>query len=171
MPSGSYDGLPAPLHPASNRANRILAFDGFPPATCGRDCLVPPGRHEPRREVGQRREDEQALAGKPMGDDQVGRFRRVAGASFVRSTHVDPGTAEHEQVEVDLARTPSFPVTSSERPLDLLERDQERGGSRRRIRPRRRVDGGRRIPELGLVEKADGLRRIELRDPTEADIR
>ena len=109
------------------------------------DGLGPAGWHEAGREVGERGEDEQPLPGEPMRDDEVGRLDRVVGSGLRRPLDVDPVAAEDEQVEVELARAPALALLPAERPLDALERDQQReragrpgpGRSGRRGRRRR----------------------------------
>ena len=54
-----------------------------------------------------------------------------------RPLDVDPVPPEHQQVEVDLARAPSLARLPPERPLELLERDEQRGGAGGRVRPGR----------------------------------
>jgi hypothetical protein len=72
-------------------------------------------------------------------------------------------TPEHQQVQVDLSRAPPFALLPPEGALEALERDQERGGAGRRIRPGRQVERDDRVPELRLVHDPDGSRRVQPR--------
>ena len=98
-----------------------------------------------------------------MRDDEVGRLRRVIRAGLGRPLDGDPVATEQQQVEVELARPPAGALPAPERPLQLLERDEQRDGPGRRIRAGRHVELDRRVPELGLVGHADGRRRVEPR--------
>ena len=63
-------------------------------------------------------------------DQRQRRLRRVVGAALGRPLDVDPVAAEHEQVEIHLARTPTLALLAAERPLEPLEREQQRDGAR-----------------------------------------
>ena len=85
-----------------------------------------------------------------------------------RSLEREPGPPEHQQVEVELARTPALALLAPERPLELLEGDEQRGGTRRRIRTGRDVERNDGIPERRLVDDADGLGGVQPRHGPEA---
>jgi hypothetical protein len=78
-----------------------------------------------------------------------------------------PRAAEHEQVEVELARPPALPIASAERPLELLEGDQESRRPRRRIGPGGDVKGDDRVAERGLVDDPDRRRDVQPRHRVE----
>ena len=80
-----------------------------------------------------------------------------------RPLHVDPVSPEDQQVQVHLARPPSLPLLPPERPLQPLERDEQRRGAGRRVRPRRHVQRDDRVAELRLVGDAHRLRGVEPR--------
>ena len=54
-----------------------------------------------------------------------------------RPLHVHPVAPEDQQVKVHLARPPPLALLPAERPLQPLERDEQRGGAGGRIRPGR----------------------------------
>ena len=89
------------------------------------------------------REDEDALVRPPA---EVG--RRVERHSLGRALDRDAATPEEEEIEVELAGTPAPAITTPERPLDALERDEERERARSMVRP------------CGDIERDDGLRRF-----------
>ncbi len=77
--------------------------------------------------------------------------------------------AEHEQVEIELSRSPALALLTPERPLEPLQGNEQRDGGRLRIRAARDVEGDDGVPELRLIDEAHGLGRIEPRDPDESD--
>ena len=93
------------------------------------DRRTPTRRHESRRQVGQRREHEQPLGGRGMGHVEPLGTPARAGSSLRpcrRSLDVDPVAAEDEQVEVELARSPTPAGLTTEGALEALECEQER---------------------------------------------
>jgi len=127
---------------------------------------VPTGRDEARREVGHWRQDEQPLARLAVRDlEEPGRLRRVQlgvdGSGGRRSIDRQPRPTEDEEIEVELARPPALALTSPERALDRLEGNEEGRGTGRRVGAGRHVECGDRVPELRLVDDADGPRRVE----------
>ncbi len=121
--------------PPRDRPDRVRTFDGGPLAPARLDRLVPARRNESRREIGQRREHEQPLPGVPMRDlEQPRRLRRIGlgldRAGLGRAVDREPGSAEDEQVEVELARTPAPPTPAPEVALEALQRREERRSHR-----------------------------------------
>ena len=97
--------------------------------------IAPAGRHEPRREVGQRREDEQAASRRRVRDlEQPRRLGRVGlgvdRAGVGRTFDGEPCPTEDQQVEVELARAPAPPPPPAELALEILERREQRERSR-----------------------------------------
>ncbi len=135
------------------------------------DGLAPARRDEAGREIGKRCEDEQALSGETVRNDKVGRPGRVTRPRLQRALDIDLVTTEDEEVEVQLARTPMPAVATSECPLELLERDEERERAGRGIRPARDVERGCGVAELGLVGHPDRFRRVEAGDTTQPGTR
>ena len=74
-------------------------------------------------------------------------LRRVLAPARRRPLDVDPVAPEHEQVEVDLARAPALARLPPERPLQALERDEQRRGAGRRVGAGRHVE--RDAPRCG----------------------
>ena len=133
--SGSPDGPPASGRrvPRPGDAHRIGALRGSLPASRGRHGLTPPGRHEARRQVGQRREHEQPPRRVAMRDLEQTRGPRrihlgVDRARLRRPLEGEPGATEHQQVEVQLARAPAPARTTSEVALQVLEPGRGAGG-------------------------------------------
>ena len=145
--------------------NRLAA----PPS--GLDGFGPARRDEARREIGQRREDKQALLGEPVRDDEVGWAGRIGRTCFRRSLDVDPVATEHEEVEIQLAGTPTLPIAPPERPLQSLEAYEQRQRASSGIRTERDVDRDDGVAELWLVDDANRLCRIERRDAPQARAR
>lgn len=83
----------------------------------------------------------------------------------------DAVAAEHEQVEVELARAPALARAAPERPLEPLEREQEGERPGRGVRPGRHVQRQRRVAELGLVGDADRGGGIQTGHAPEASAR
>jgi hypothetical protein len=154
-----------------DRPNGVHPLDGLLPAAGRLDGLAPARRDEARREIRKRRQDEQPLPGEPMRNDEVRRSRWIRRAGFRRSLDVDPMSAEDEQVEVQLARTPALALAPPERALQPLERDEQGQRAGRGIGPARDVDRDGRVAELRLVDPTDGCRRVEPRDAAEPGTR
>ena len=95
----------------------------------------------------------------------------VEGSPFGRPLDREAGAAEDEQVEVELARTPTAARRPAESTLELLERGQQLGGPGRRVNIRRDVDRRDRVVEVGLVRHSDRGGRVETRHAGEADAR
>ena len=139
--------IPAARRGARRRSPRSAATAPSP----RRDRLVPAGRDEPRREVGQGRQHEQPLPEVAMRDlEQPGGLRRIVRrverAGLGRPLLADPLAAVDEQVDVQLARTPTPTGASTGLALQVLEGRQqvERGEARRRRRrPRCGTRAGR----------------------------
>jgi hypothetical protein len=142
-------------------------------AATGLNGVVPSGWDKARREVRKGSDDEQPVAhrwvrhleeacGGP-GIDRCGE-RQARGRAFDR----EPRSAEDQQVQVELAWAPAPALSSAERALEVLERDEELGGAGRRIGSRRHVEGDDGVEEVGLVCHADGLRAVEAGGATEA---
>ena len=134
---------------------------------------MPAGRDEARSEVSQRGKDEQALGGLGMGDDQQasrldGVGVGILGAPRFRPVDCQPGAAEDQQVEVELAWPPAPARLAAERPLDRLQADQQDRGPDLRIGTGRDVEGGDRVAELRLVGDPDRIGRVQPRDGDQA---
>ena len=79
--------------------------------------------------------------------------------------------SEHEDVEVDLARTPSFAPLTPERTLDVLEVHEELEGRRFGfIRVGRHVECDHGVAEVGLVRDTHRPRRVQARHAAKADV-
>lgn len=79
--------------------------------------------------------------------------------------------SEHEDVEVDLARSPSCAPLTPERTLDVLEVHEELEGRRFWfIRAGRRVEGDHRVSEVGLVRDTHRPRRVQAGHAAKADV-
>ena len=76
-------------------------------------------------------------------------------------------SSEDQQVEIELARSPVLPSPTPEGALDGLERYQQRGRARRRIRAARDVDGDDRVVELRLVDDTHRGSGVQPRDPSQ----
>jgi hypothetical protein len=100
-------------------------------------------------------------------DEQTIGLAGIERDSFRRSSDGEPRSTEHEQVEVELPRTPALALDATERALQLLERDEEGDRPGRGIRAGRDVEADDRVPERGLVDTADGGRDIQPRDGVE----
>jgi hypothetical protein len=103
-----------------------------------------------------------------MRDDEVGRLRRVVGSRRDGTLDGDPMAAEYQQVEVELAGTPALALAPPERPFQTLQPEQQRDRPGLGIWAGGDVQRDDRVPELGLVRDADGLRRVEARHAPEA---
>ena len=90
-----------------------------------------------------------AFAGSVVGVDRAG-----VGWSFDR----DARPPEHQEVELELARTPAPPMPPAELALQVLEPGEEVEGAGRGIRAGRHVEGDGRVVEVGLVGDADRAR-------------
>ena len=104
-----------------------------------------------------------------MRNDEVGRLGRIGGSGGRRSLDCDPVTAEDEQVEIELARAPALAILPAERPLELLEGDEQGKGPGGRVVSGRSVERDHGIAELGLVDDTDRLGRVKPRDPAQSD--
>ena len=136
---------------------------------------APAGRHEPGREVGERRQHEQPRRRRPgagttsrrgglgrigVGVDRARRRRPLDG---------DPVPAEDQQVEVELARPPATRGAGGRTSRSsVLERDEERERAGRRVRTGRDVEGDDGVAELGLVGDADRRGRVQPRHAAQA---
>lgn len=148
--------------PRRDRAGGVRSFDLPLASRRLRDGLRPARRNETRGNVGKRGQDEQSPAGFRMGDDEqsVG-LARVEGDAFGRSLDRQPGTAEHEEIEVELARTPSLAFLAAECPLQLLQGDEQRDGAGRSIGPGRHIEADNGVPEWRLVDATDRRRDVQ----------
>ena len=107
-----------------------------------------------------------------MGDDEeVVSLARIERSSVRGSIDRQPGSSEDEEIEVELPRAPALALMATERALELLEGDQERGRARRGIWTRGHVEGDGRVPEWRLIDDADRSRDVEPGDGPEADAR
>ena len=106
-----------------------------------------------------------------MGHDQEAvRLARIERQALRRPIERQPGAAEDQQVEVELARAPALALLAAERPLELLERDEQRDRAGRRIRARRHVEGRRpRSGTRGWSTTPTGARDVQPRHGVEAD--
>ena len=152
--------------PPRDRLDRVWTFDGDTLQPARLDRLVPARRNESRREVGQRCEDEQPLARVPMRDvEQPRRLRRIGRgldrAGLGRSIDRKPGSAEDEQVEVELARTPAPPTPAPKTALEHLQRREELGRTDLRVRAGRNVERHDRVAKIGLIGDADRGSRVQ----------
>jgi hypothetical protein len=137
---------------------------------------VPARRDQAGGQVRDRREDEQ-----PVGHRRMGNLQESGGGSGIevggqrqalgRALDAQPRAAEEQQVEVDLARTPAPPLAAPEVPFESLQPDEEVRRARRWRFPRRRVERHGRVQEIGLVDDADWLRQVQPRDAAEPHAR
>ena len=105
-----------------------------------------------------------------MGHDQEAvRLARIERQALGRPVESETGAAEDEQVEIELARAPALAILAAEGALELLESDQQRGRSGRRVRAGRNVEADDRVPERWLVDHADRGRDVQPRHGAEAD--
>jgi hypothetical protein len=126
---------------------------------------VPPWGDEPGGHVRERGEDEQPLGGLGMWDDEEAPgLARVEGQPCGRPIKGQAGPAEHEQIEVELARPPALALLSTECPLELLQGDQQGRGTGRRLRAGGDVDRDDRVAERRLVGYADRGSDVQARD-------
>jgi hypothetical protein len=100
-------------------------------------------------------------------DERQARLGRVVRLDAGRALDRQPGAAEHEQVEVELARAPAAACAAPERPLEALQRGQQcrRAGLWRGARRDVERDDG--IVEVRLVGDADRPRNVEARNATQ----
>jgi hypothetical protein len=68
---------------------------------------------------------------------------------------------EHEEVEVQLAGTPTLPIATPECPLQSFESDEQCQRTRSGIRAERDVDRDDRVAELWLIHDADRLSGVQ----------
>src|SRR4051794_18672153 len=101
--------------PRRDGARGVRPFD-LPLASCRlRDGLRPARRNETGGDVGKRGEDEQPAGGLGMRDDEqsVG-LARVERDTLRRPLDRQPGTAEHEEIEIELPWTPALTIRAAE---------------------------------------------------------
>ena len=107
--------------PRPGDPHRVGALAGGLPAARRRHRLAPAGRHEARREVGERRQHEQPLARRRDAGPRAGappwpdRSRRRASAPPAAARRASRGATEDQQVEVELARAPAPALPPAER--------------------------------------------------------
>lgn len=159
---------PALAGPAGDRTNGVRTLNRLATAASGGDGLVPSGRHQPGRQVGERGEYEEPRGGLPVGHNEqpiclAGVQRKPLGRAGQRK----PGAAEDQQVKVDLARPPALAILSPECSLETLERHEQRNPAGCRIRPRGHIQGHDGVPEVRLIHGANRLRCVEPRDAPE----
>lgn len=155
---------PGAVRPASDRAGGAAALDRIAPAASGFDGCAPAGRDEAGREVGERRQDEEALSGESMWNDEVGGLGRIARPGLGRALDVNPVPAEDEEVEIELPWPPALPLLASGHGLQPLEGYEERERAARGIGAERDIDRDRGVPELWLVKDTHRLGGIQPRD-------
>ena len=73
-------------------------------------------------------------------------------------------TSEDEQVEIELARSPALAILPPERPLELLQGEEQGKRPGSRVAAGWSVERHHGIAELGLVDDADRLGRVKPRD-------
>ena len=96
--------------------------------------------------------------------------RSILGPRGRRSLDIDAVTAVHEEVEVDLARSPALARSTAAPPFEGLERAEQRESSGLRVAGiALDVDRDCRVAELGLVGHAPGRGRIQSRDVAHSD--
>ena len=139
-----------------------------------RHPLAPSRRAQTRRQVGQRSEHEQTLLSLGVGHlEESGRPGRIRvcidGPAGRWSIDRQACPAEHQQVEVELARAPATADLPAERSLEVLERDEQRGRPRRRIGTGGDIESSDRIQEVRLIDDPDRPRGVQPGHPAESD--
>ena len=92
---------------------------------------------------------------------------RIAASRVRRPLDVEAVAAEDEQVEVELAGSPSIAGPPAEGRLETLERQEQGDCTRRGIRATRDIQGDHGIQEVRLVENAHRARGVEPGDTAE----
>lgn len=82
----------------------------------------------------------------------------------------EAGATEHEEVEVELPRTPATAAAAAERALESLQRGQQRQRAARWVRPGRDLEADHGVAELGLVHHPDRLGGVEAGDTAKASV-
>jgi dipeptidase E len=164
---------PASGVPLPDRPHRVGVVAGCLAAPGGLDRGPPARRHEPRSQVGEGREDEQANGGGRMRHlEELRGLRRVRlGVERPGSRgplHRDPRPTEHDEIQVELARAPAPPDAASEGALEVLEARQQGQRARCRVRTGRHVECHGGVAELGLVDDPHRFGRVEAGDASQA---
>lgn len=100
--------------------------------------------------------------------DRIGRRVERAGLGWSFDRQARP--PEDQEVEVELTRTPASTSKPTERSLEAFELGQELERSGRWFGGRVDLQGHDRIPELGLVDDPDGIRRVQARDAADPGV-
>jgi hypothetical protein len=88
---------------------------------------------------------------------------RIEREPLGRAIDRQAGATEHEQVEIELPRSPAPTVLAAEGALELLQGHEEGGRAGRRVRTGRNVERHDRVPEGRLVDHPDGLGHVQAR--------
>lgn len=154
--------------PAGDRTDGVRALDRLTAAAGRPHCLVPSRWHQPGNQVGERREDEEAGGGVPVGHhEQAVGLAGVERQALGRAIQRQSGAAEDQQIKVQFARAPALAVLSPECMLETLERHEQGSSAGLGVRARRHVQGDDGIPEVRLVLDANRRRNVEPRDAPE----
>lgn len=151
--------------PAGDRDHRARTLDFLPPPPGRLHSLGPARRHEPRGELGPRREDEESMARLRVGDRQS----RSAVTTWGRNE--EALTPEGEDVEVDLPRSPTVARLTSEGLLGRLADVEEQLGSLDWSAPEANQEARHGVEEIGLVRHADRPGPVEAGDGRESQHR
>lgn len=134
---------------------------------------MPAGRDETRDEVREWREDEEPVTHRRVRHlEESRRGGRIGGRGerrcLRRAVDRQSGAPEHEQVEVELTRSPATACAPAELAFESLQLDEQACGPGGRIGTGGDIEGNHGVEEVGLVDHADGLGSIEPGDVTEA---
>jgi hypothetical protein len=139
-----------------------VTLESLLPSPGGRDALTPAGRREPGSQVGERREDEEPLPRLWVRHfEEPGDLVRIRRPALRWAVDREPRSAEYEEVEIELARTPAPPPLPPERALERLQGSEQGLRAGLRVGPGRHVQGDDRVVELGLIGHADGCRQVQ----------
>ena len=114
--------------------------------------LSPAWRAEARGKVGEWRKNE-----KPAMRLRVGNLQPLT----FRPCNVDEVTAEHQQVQIDLARAPTLTLLTAERYLEALQRSQQGEGAGLRVGTSWSIQGNDRVQEIRLIGDANRSSAIQ----------
>ena len=157
-----------------DRRTVVGALEALLPPPRRLDRLAPARRHQTRRQVGERRQDEEPIAGLGMRHfEELRGLRRVdvgvERASLGRPFDGQARPTEDQQVESSSRGPQRSPRRRPNARSSVLERGQQRERPGRRVRAGRDVEGDDGVPEVGLVRDADRAGRVQPRDAAEPD--
>jgi hypothetical protein len=155
--------------PGGDRLHRGGALRAEPARRRRRDGFVPAGRDQVRGEIRQWGEDEEAVPHLRVGHLEQSRGRggideRAQRLSLMGTLDGNPGGAEQQEVEIQLAGTPALAALAARIALDALERDEQLRRAVLGCRPAGGVDGDHGVEEVRLVHYADRRRPVQPRD-------